>query len=81
NAAGTKKAPYAINSSLRDYSVGQDGTVKATFKEYNSSGEVGYYSFSVEIPKDGGEVKLQMKNPGGDVDSKAPYKLTLSASP
>ncbi|KIP04124.1 hypothetical protein PHLGIDRAFT_494329 [Phlebiopsis gigantea 11061_1 CR5-6] len=78
---GTKKAPYAINSSLRAYNVDQDGTVKATVKEYNMQGEVGYYIFSVEFAKDGKEMKLGMKNPGGDVDSKAPYKLTLSASP
>ena len=81
NAAGTKKAPYAINSSLRDYTVDQDGTVKARFKEYDSSGQVGYYNFSVEIPADGQVVNLRMSNPAGDADAKAPYKLSISASP
>ena len=75
-----KKVPYAMNSSLRDYVVEQDETVKATVKESNSLGDVGYYVFDVEIDKDGQVLKLGMKSPAGVRDSRSPYTLTLFKS-
>ena len=80
DSGGNKKAGWTGLDLLRQYSVGSDGTIKATFRGVKPDGQLSYYTWSVSVAKGQKEVMLGMKSEPGNTDSRGPYKLKEGSS-
>ncbi|XDG04439.1 hypothetical protein ABKA04_004054 [Annulohypoxylon sp. FPYF3050] len=68
DGSGKTKTNHRVNAPLNSVKTISEGTVTAKFDD-------GFYKYDIAIPRSGNKVTLSMVDPGGRIDSKAPYDL------